>query len=177
MTPRSIVIATLVVLGLCWVFFGMGSKPEASSGDVRPPKPRAVRAEPAPPVPAREQTRVAAYDALVPKDPEETALQEPEHPHPITPAHLRIFRENNLIGALNGAMDVKDPHGMRRLLAQYRSEYPEDPHGLQEGYEIVADCLGNPGEASAAAAQKYYDTKTASSLRRYVRRHCFEKRP
>src|SRR5688572_26588834 len=27
-------------------------------------------------------------------------------PHPITPQHRRIFRENNLIGSLNGAMDV-----------------------------------------------------------------------
>src|SRR5262245_11507634 len=40
-------------------------------------------------------------------------------PHPLSPEHQRIFRENNLIGDLNGAMDVADVAGLRRLLKQY----------------------------------------------------------
>jgi hypothetical protein len=105
------------------------------------------------------------------------APKGPQHPHPITPEHLRIYRENNLLGALNGAMDEKDASGMRRLLAEYREEYPEDAHELAHGYEIIAACLEHPGDASATAARRYYDTETASTLRRYVRRHCFEPAP
>ena len=95
-------------------------------------------------------------------------------PHPITPEHERIFRENNLIGELNGAMDVKDAAGLRRLLQQYRDEYPEDAHVLQDGYELIASCLEHPGPQARAAAQRYYDTELDSGLRRYIRRNCLE---
>lgn len=98
----------------------------------------------------------------------------PMHPHPITPQHERIFRENNLVGDLNGAMDVKDVAGLRRLLKEYREDYPEDAHLLQDGYEIIANCLESPGPATRAVAQRYYDTELASGLRRYIRRHCLE---
>src|SRR3954471_3984450 len=47
-------------------------------------------------------------------------------PHPITPQHQRIFRENDLIGALNAAMDQEDVAELRAQLKQYRDEYPED---------------------------------------------------
>jgi hypothetical protein len=95
-------------------------------------------------------------------------------PHPITPEHLRLFRENNLIGALNGAMDVQDVAGLRRQLQQYREEYPEDAHVLQDGYELIAKCLERPGPETRAMAQRYYDEELASGLRRYIRRHCLE---
>jgi hypothetical protein len=95
-------------------------------------------------------------------------------PHPITPQHQRIFRENNLVGDLNGAMDVKDVTGLRRLLRQYREEYPEDAHVLQEGYEIIANCLERPGAQTRAIAQRYYGEQLDSGLRRYIRRHCLE---
>ncbi len=95
-------------------------------------------------------------------------------PHPITPQHERIFRENNLIGDLNGAMDVRDVAGLRRLLAQYREEYPEDANVLQDGYQIIADCLERPGAETRAVAQRYYDEQLDSGLRRYIRRHCLE---
>ena len=123
-----------------------------------------------------ERAPEVAEDGLpiMPADPSAPMPAGPVHPHPTTPAHLRIYRENNLLGALNGALDVKDASGMRRLLAQYREEYPEDPHELQAGYAIIADCLDHPGNASTAAASHYYDTELASTLRRYVRRHCLE---
>ncbi len=95
-------------------------------------------------------------------------------PHPITPQHARIFRENNLIGDLNGAMDVKDAAGLRALLKQYRDEYPEDDHVLQDGYELIAQCLEQPGPETRAAAQRYYDEQLDSGLRRYIRRYCLE---
>jgi hypothetical protein len=100
------------------------------------------------------------------------ANDDPGHPHPITPAHERLFRENNFIAGLNTAMDVKDALGMRRLLARYRAEYPEDGLALQAGYALIADCLEHPGADSAAVARRYYETETGSTLRRHVRRHC-----
>jgi hypothetical protein len=97
-------------------------------------------------------------------------------PHPITPQHERIFRENNLIGDLNGAMDMKDAPGLRRLLQQYRDEYPEDAHVLQQGYAIIASCLESLTPETRSAAQRYYDEELDSGLRRYIRRHCLEGR-
>lgn len=95
-------------------------------------------------------------------------------PHAITPTHERIYRENNLIGDLNGAMDVKDVPGLRALLKQYRDEYPEDAHVLADGYQLIADCLEHPGAETRAVAQRYYDEQLDSGLRRYIRRHCLE---
>ena len=95
-------------------------------------------------------------------------------PHPITPEHERIFQENNLIGELNGAMDVKDVAGLRKLLQQYREEYPEDSHVMQDGYALIANCLERPGPETRAVAQRYYDEQLDSGLRRYIRRHCLE---
>jgi hypothetical protein len=98
----------------------------------------------------------------------------PVHPHPITPRHERIFAENRLIGALDGAMDVKDAAGMRKLLEQYRREYPEDDNMLQEGYAVIADCFEHPGPQSRAAAERWLPSHNGSTLKRWVKRHCLE---
>jgi hypothetical protein len=124
----------------------------------QPPGP-VERALPGPPVPPAGSAEVDATGML---------------PHPLTAQHARIFRENNLIGNLNGAMDVKDAAGMRRLLAQYRDEFPEDGHVLQDGYELIADCLEHPAEELRERAQRYYDEELDSGVRRYIRRHCLE---
>jgi len=100
---------------------------------------------------------------------------EPPHPHPITPQHERIYRENQLTFSLDGAVDVEDVAGIRRLLAIYRQEFPEDSLVLQQGYEIIANCLERPGATTRDAAQQFYDIELASALRRHVRRHCLEK--
>jgi hypothetical protein len=98
----------------------------------------------------------------------------PRHPHPITPEHRRIFRENGLIGSLNGAMDVGDFAGLRRLNEQYKSEYPEDAHLPQAGYDIIADCLEQRTPENRARAERFFNEERASTLRRYVRRHCLQ---
>jgi len=95
-------------------------------------------------------------------------------PHPITPTHERIFHENNLIGDLNSAMDNSNVAELRGLLKQYRDEYPEDAHVLQDGYELIADCQESLTPELRAKAQRYYDEELASGLRRYVRRYCLE---
>jgi len=142
----------------------ISTAPPAVPAEVRP------RAKPAP-VALELAADGVPFKPHVPHDAEP---EGPMHPHPITPAHERIYRENNLIHTMNGAMDVQDAAGLRRLLADYRADYPEDPHALQEGYAVIADCLDKPGEASTAAARAYFAANKASTLRRYVRRHCFE---
>jgi hypothetical protein len=92
--------------------------------------------------------------------------------HPLTPRHARIYRENNIIAAMEGAMDVRDGRGMRYLLQQYRSEFPDDPNELQEGYGIIANCLEHPGPETTAAGQQYYDRERGSTLRKFVARYC-----
>jgi hypothetical protein len=92
--------------------------------------------------------------------------------HPLTPRHARIYRENNIIAAMEGAMDVRDGRGMRYLLQQYRSEFPEDPNELQEGYGIIANCLEHPGPETTAAGQQYFDRERGSTLRKFVARYC-----
>ena len=96
----------------------------------------------------------------------------PVHPHPITARHERIFEENRLIFALNGAVDVGDVAGLRRLLDRYRASYPEDGQGLQGGYAAIADCLERPSADTRAAAQRWSDEHHGSTVRRFVRRIC-----
>lgn len=105
----------------------------------------------------------------------EVAPPDGERPHPITPEHERIFRENRLIGAMNGAMDVEDAEGLRRLLAEYRQEYPEDDQELSDGYAVIADCLDAPGAEARAAAERWAEEHRGSTLRRFVLRHCLSR--
>ncbi|HEY3495812.1 MAG TPA: hypothetical protein VGK73_14035 [Polyangiaceae bacterium] len=163
-------VLAVIGIGLLIELLRERRAPDAQSAT---PRPAEVVVEPADPKPARPLLVAADRVPIAPHDP--STPDGPVHPHPITPAHARIFRENRLLGALNGALDVRDGAGVRRLLATYRAEFPEDPHALHEGYEIIADCLEHPGDASEAAARKYYATQTASTLRRYVRRSCWER--
>lgn len=130
-----------------------------------------VMPRPLPPPPAPPTEDVATSDG-VPIAPPRGAVAGPAHPHPITPQHQRIYAENRLLGALDGAMEVKDVPGMRRLLEQYRREYPEDDNEAQDGYAAIADCFEHPGAGSRAAAEQWLDTHNGSTLKRFVNRHC-----
>lgn len=116
--------------------------------------------------------RAADGLAIMPADPAAARPEGPVHPHPITPAHERIYRENNLVGALNLAVDLQDSPRIRALLSEYRAEFPEDDHVLQDGYAIIADCLERRDEATRARAAHFWRTQIRSQTRRYVRRHC-----
>jgi len=102
----------------------------------------------------------------------DASTEELRPSHPLTPRHARIYRENNLIGAMEGAMDVRDGRGLRYLLQQYRSEFPDDPNQLQEGYGIIANCLEHPGPEATAAGQQYFDRERGSTLRKFIARYC-----
>jgi hypothetical protein len=95
-------------------------------------------------------------------------------PHPLDEARARIAAENRLIQSLNDAMSFRKVGEMRRLLATYRNLDPRDADENQRGYEVIADCIESPGEASLTAARAFYDTERHSALRRFVRRICFE---
>lgn len=105
-----------------------------------------------------------------PNDPHEPGML----PHPLDEAHRRIYAENSLIQALNDAMSFRKVKEMRQMLVEYRKLDPDDIDANQLGYEVIADCIEFPGEASLAAAREFYDTQRHSPLRRFVRRICFE---
>ncbi|HMF44885.1 MAG TPA: hypothetical protein VKQ32_29635 [Polyangia bacterium] len=178
--------ALLVCLAAIWHF--------ARGGDEPPAPPPVAEDEPAPataPAPAPAPPRRTPEPAQPPApDPEEVITSDgipiapprgevigPHHPHPITPQHLRIFGENRLIGAIEGAMEIKDTAGMRRLLEKYRREYPEDDQEAQDGYAIIADCIDHRDAATRAAAERWLDSHNGSSVKRYVLRHCVEPPP
>jgi hypothetical protein len=73
------------------------------------------------------------------------------------------------------AKDAKDARGLRALAADHRDEYPEDSHVIHEGYEIIAQCLEGITDERRETAQRYYDERLDSGLRRYIRRHCLER--
>jgi hypothetical protein len=177
--PRRCFVLPLVILGsllavLVWRLF---FRDEERTSFREAVEAREDRSAPKLSAPSR---RVALPGAARGRDASPSAASETPthtddsiaHPHPITPGHERIFRENALIWALNGAMDGKDAAGMRKLLDQYKAEYPDDPNQLREGYDVIALCIEQPGPASAAAGQCYYDRERGSILRRFVGRHC-----
>lgn len=105
-----------------------------------------------------------------PSDPHEPGML----PHPLDEAHERIQAENALIQALNDAMSFRNIDEMRAMLVEYRELDPNDVDALQLGYEVIADCIEFPGDASLTAAREFYATERHSPLRRFVRRICFE---
>ena len=111
---------------------------------------------------------------IMPPGPDDPHPNTFAHPHPITPQHKRIFRENALLFQLNEAMDGNEAPRLRGLLKQYSDEYPDDPHDMQKGYALIADCIERPSADTRAAARRYYDEEIASTLRRFVMRHCLE---
>jgi hypothetical protein len=171
--PLAVVV--LLVLGALFVLRTEGAPKEPVAAAPPPATAPPLAARPAP-----SMTPALDYAADgVPFKPADPSIPDPEgpmHPHPVTPQHERIFRENNLVGAISGAMDRLDTAGMRQLLAEYRTDYPEDSHLLQQGFAVIADCIDHPGAAATAAARVYYTANKASNIRRYVRRHCFESR-
>ncbi len=199
-----VALALLAVLGLAlWLRSSSEeSAPQAPSPpSSREPRPEQPRSEPAaatppeaplPPTSNRPPSVPPEHSTLAergsPPAPETTLPElrivgpgpddahEPGMvPHPLDEKRERIQAENRLLQALNDAMSHRDVHTMRKLLDEYRKLDPDDVDAYQYGYEVIADCIEFPGDASLAAARKFYETERHSSLRRFVRRICFEK--
>jgi hypothetical protein len=137
---------------------------------VRAPDPRTIPAS-APVAPPKAAT-AAAGQVVGPHahDPLPGMLPHPEN----DPVRQRLHAVNRLIQTMNDAMSFRRVSEMRELLVQYRKLDPDDVEAYQAGYEVIADCIEFRGDASLAAARKFYDTERQSPLRRFVRRICFE---
>ena len=173
----------LVCLAAIWYFARRDDEPPAPVAEEAPPEapvaaPQPAAPRPAPPPPAARPPAPAPDEVItsdgIPIAPPRGEVVGPAHPHPITPQHQRLFGENRLLGALDGAMEIKDVAGMRRLLEQYRREYPEDDQESQDGYQAIADCIEHPGATTRAAAERWIDLHNGSSVKRFVVRYCLE---
>jgi len=188
---RRIALVAAIALGLAgWFALRARPAPEPEIEAAEPEEPEPAPAPIAPPAaepPPPKAAPILAATAprplefmadgvpIMPAGPNDPHPNTYVHPHPITPKHVRIFEENALLFQLNEAMDGKEAGRLRGLLTQYRLQYPEDPHDMQMGYSLIADCIEHPNEETTrAAAQRYYDEQTASTLRRFVMRHCLD---
>jgi hypothetical protein len=142
----------------------------AAAPDPVAPPPR-KRELPLPP--SRATSQRLHDDGVVGPHPDDPHLPGMK-PHPLTPEHERIDAENALIQRLNDAMSFRKVREMREMLVEYRKLDPTDADANQAGYEVIADCIEFPGDASLTAARQFYDTERHSPLRRFVRRICFE---
>ena len=173
------VLAGLLAVGI-WLLLGRETVPPNAQTRIEPPSippPPGPAVDPAPTVAARgDQEKRDSTASLELTDIAPAPAQDSDdlarHPHPITPERIRIQRENQLIGAMNDAMDLADGATLHKILEQYENEYPENPNDLQEGYRVIADCLEHPDAQSTAAGQRYYDVERGSILRVFVGRHC-----
>jgi hypothetical protein len=181
----ALVAGLVIVVAAIWYFLRRAEthdaapptaaeeEPTAPVAETPPPPPRPA---PAAPAPSPKKEAEVAEDGIgyMPAHDDDPRPDGYAHFHPITAKHRRIYAENGLIESLNGAMDVKDVAGLRRLLEKYRREYPEDEWELQGGYAAIADCLEHPGDDVRAAAKSWVERHNGSPLKRFVNRHCLE---
>lgn len=162
-------VAVVLWLGRPDAVVSPAETPAKTPEVARPPEVIAARAAPAQVEPAPvapDEIPIMAAGS------EDSSSHGPRHPHPITPTRLRIYRENNLMGAMSRAMDRGRYEELRQLNAQYRDEYPEDEHNLQRAYDLIADCQEQLTDERQAAAREFWKKHRSSQLRRFVRRHC-----
>jgi hypothetical protein len=163
-------LGVLVLAAAClWWFFREPEIQPTQTASTLHVTPVAVAA----PAPIASAERADDGIAIMAAGSSDHSADEPRHPHPVTPTHVRNFQQLNMVAVLNGAMDVGDVEELRRVNRKYREEYPEATL-LQDGYDLIADCIQERTQASRAAAEHYWETAIASNLRRYVRRHCLE---
>jgi type IV secretory pathway VirB10-like protein len=164
-------LAFSVVVAL-WLFASRKptatSTREAAAGDETPKGDTdAIPRAPATPAPLTSAAKGASAQD------EHAGHDHDRHPHPITQEHVRIQNDNQMLGALNDATDVKDPARLRQLVEAWKAKHHDDPEKYAEAYTVIADCLEFPGDESRARAKRFYDENRASTLRRHIRRHCF----
>ena len=154
--------------------FWLGRPDPVALSTTKPAIPRPPEQIAAHTVPMRIEPAALATDEIpvMAAGSEDSTANGPRHPHPITPTRLRIYRENNLMGAMNRAMDRGRYQELRKLNAQYRDEYPEDEHKLQQAYDLIADCQEELTDERQAHAREFWSKHRSSQLRRFVRRHC-----
>jgi hypothetical protein len=99
---------------------------------------------------------------------------EERHPHPLTPTRVAQFRQADLLEGALRALDQRDFARARTLVATHRREFPGARVDMNEGIELLAECLERPTDAVVGRAEKFYSEHTVSTLRRRLRRECLE---
>jgi hypothetical protein len=134
---------------------------------IRPPPPLESEQGESQRVPSAEQNDVIA-------GPQNENLVPAAKPHPITPAHLYLYREVDLIESTWTALEQRDFESARALIEEHRAAYGGRNDDLDEGMALLADCMEHPDDEIRGRAQRFYDEKTYSSARRRIRRWCLE---
>jgi cbb3-type cytochrome oxidase subunit 3 len=183
---RGLAVFVMVLIGALVVLFAYRrGAPKLSDAAPEAAPTRVEQATPAPvrsPAPAAElatktQTAVPAdpyagmYAGPGPDDPAGPGML----PHPITPEHLRLYRDVELLDGAWQALKNHDFQQARVLLRQHASEYGSAGYDdLNDGLTLLADCMEHPSATTRARAQRFYDERTASTARRKIRNHCLQ---
>ena len=169
----------LVGLGACvafglWLLNDDQPKPEArdvlGSETLPAAVERKVAHEPIEPLPERAPTRVVAATHVA----AETGADLHGVPHPITAEHLKNYRQVELLHEAWQKLKQGEYDAGRQIVSTLRREYPEQWEDMNEGLETLADCMQRPSPETLAAAQRFYDERTASMMRKRIRRYCLE---
>jgi hypothetical protein len=165
-----LVVSGVALLVMLW-------RVQSAGNGERPRSEPAVVVAPPAPVPEPRRTRepapvrmAAAHDDAT----EQVAYDPARHAHPITPEHLRMYREDELLNGAWRSLRKRDFALARKLVATHQSEYPDSKAHMDEGLLLLADCMQYPSAETTAKAQAFYDTKTFSPMRRRLRRLCLE---
>lgn len=178
-TTALLAVSVVAILGaILW----LRQKDPAAEKASSEPEPAAESVEsdavvepPAEVLVARAPTLAAVAEPEPESDATETSDYDPHvHPHPITPEHLRIYREADLHNSAWLALKNGDIARTRELVAEHQRDFPDVNSHMDEGLLVLADCLERPGPETKARAQKYYDTYTYSQMRRRIRKMCLQ---
>jgi hypothetical protein len=163
-----------LLLGAAWL---CALRAGSDAGETRAGRARDTPAAPLRAVqlsrPALEQLLSAARQAPAPDHAHE---RPPDgRPHPVTPEHLRLYRDVDLLRAAEAAIRTGRYDEARALVAQHRREL----HGMsapeEEGLLLLADCAEQRSPDNVARVRRFYDQHTDSMLRRRLRRSCLER--
>lgn len=119
-------------------------------------------------------SRAAAFEEFEPSEVTEPRDERGHAPHPITPQHLRNYRQTELLHDAWAAIKMHDFATGRQIVATHRTDYPGQWEDMNEGLEVVADCMQSPGPDTVARARRFYRERTASMMRKRIRRFCLE---
>jgi hypothetical protein len=174
----------MFVVGALLVWFALRRGGPRLS-EVEPEAPAAPAASEAHvPVPARATAVAEDAPTAFPADPYEGMYAGPGPddpagpgmlPHPITPEHVRIYRDVELLDSAWQALKRRDFERARSLLREHASEYASSSYDdINDGLTILADCMEHPSATTRERARRFYAQRTASTTRRRIRKHCLE---
>jgi len=182
----AVVLLFLVGAAVVWFAYRRGA-PRLSEGEREPPAvpalaEREASAHTAPPTPVEATALAVQAPTAVPADPYAGMYAGPGPddpagpgmlPHPITPEHVRLYRDVELLDSAWRAMERRDFERARSLLREHASEYASKGYDdINDGLTLLADCMEHPSTSTRERAQRFYEQRTSSTTRRRIRKHC-----